>query len=249
MIDQAYISRSVSMFREGFLSRYGLTEYRNRKKPVVIFGMYRDRDYNVFARHKNKIVVVWRGGDGRGLNNRKVKILKSRNAKHYVISKFLSDDLLKWDIKHELLPISSTPLDIQNYPRGNKAYCYYGNEKKKEFYGYSIAMEVEKRTGVKVVFAGSKSHSKKKLMDIYKGCFLALRLTGHDGLPNTVMEMGLMGRKSIYNGGTPHSIPWTNIDDICESVLNEYKGRADPNQYISDDIRKYLDVGNDWLKI
>jgi hypothetical protein len=45
--------------------------------------------------------------------------------------------------------------------------------------------------------------------------------------------MGLMGRKSIYNGDLPHSIRWEGIDDICESILNEYNHR-----HIADSVSK-----------
>jgi hypothetical protein len=45
--------------------------------------------------------------------------------------------------------------------------------------------------------------------------------------------MGLMGRKSIYNGDLAHSIKWENIDDICESIMNEYN-----NRHLTDSVSK-----------
>jgi hypothetical protein len=68
---------------------------------------------------------------------------------------------------------------------------------------------------------------------VYSQCFLNLRLTPHDGCPNTNIEMGLMGRRSIYNGDLPASIPWTSVDDICQNIMLEYSLREFSNNQVS----------------
>ena len=83
----------------------------------------------------------------------------------------------------------------------------------------------------------------------YKSCFIGLRLTTHDGLPNTICELGLMGRRCIYNGQLPHSIPYSNADDIVESIEREFKSRNEDNTLIANDMYDYLNIGDDWLYV
>ena len=249
-VTQAHVGEGVLSFKDRFLTKFNLKGYHDKNAPLVIFGMYLiDDSFKVYQEHRGELVVVWCGSDGLKLNEKRANIVLSRYAIHYAMSKFLSDDLSKWGIPHDILPVCPTSVDIKLHPRGDKMYFYCGSEAKKEFYGYSIAKEVEKRTGIKIIFANHQSYSREKLMDVYKDCFLALRLTRHDGLPNTVVEMGLMGRRSIYNGGTPQSIPWENVDDICKNVMAEYESRHEPNEFISWDMKNYIDIGNKWLSV
>lgn len=249
-ITQGHVASGVLSFKDRFLTKFKLAEYHDKSAPLVIFGMHRLHDsFKVYQDHKGGMVVVWCGSDGLKLNKKRAEIVLSRYATHYVMSKFLSDDLSKWSIPHDILPVCPTPSNIECHPRGDKIYFYYGTEAKKDFYGYPIAKEVEKRTGLKVIFANNQSFPREKLMDVYKECFLALRLTRHDGLPNTVVEMGLMGRRSVYNGGTPQSIPWRNVEDICKNVMEEYENRHEPNDFISWDMKNYIDIGTKWLSV
>ena len=86
---------------------------------------------------------------------------------------------------------------------------------------------------IPIIRAGYDTFTKEELVDVYSQCFLNLRLTPHDGCPNTNIEMGLMGRRSIYNGDLPASIPWKSVDDICQSIMREYSTRHVDNMYIS----------------
>ena len=54
---------------------------------------------------------------------------------------------------------------------------------------------------------------------------MGLRLTNIDGLPNTVLEMGLMGRHCIHNGNTPNSLNYKSVEDIINHINNEYNNR------------------------
>ncbi len=49
-----------------------------------------------------------------------------------------------------------------------------------------------------------------------------------------------MGRKSIYNGSLPHSIKWTDVDSICQSILIEYENRNNDNKQVSKDFIKFI---------
>jgi len=107
---------------------------------------------------------------------------------------------------------------------------------------------VERRTGIEVVYAEYNTYTRAQLMDVYGGCFVGLRLTPRDGVSVTAVELGMMGRRVIFNGDTPSAIKWKGIDDICESVKKEYENRhIDDTEQVSKQVKDYLDIGEKWL--
>jgi hypothetical protein len=61
--------------------------------------------------------------------------------------------------------------------------------------------------------------------------------------------MGLMGRRSIFNGKIPHSIKWKGIEDICQSIMSEYETRHEDNIQIAKDIYNYISIGKTFLEV
>lgn len=251
MIKQGYVSRGVGFFAESFLSKYKLRPFFDKRKPLVMFGMYKDQDIEMLRTHRAPVVLVWCGSDAMRIGRRKkwFKILKRKDVIHYATSSWISKDLKTQDIKHKILPITPAKVDFDIFPRGDSIYFYCGSEGHKEFYGYSLVREVEKRIKPVIYYAFSNSFTKEQLEGVYRDCFLGLRLTPHDGVSVTAIELGLMGRKIIFNGDTPNSIKWQGVDDICESVMSEYEIRHEDNFNIRDVTQKYIDIGNKWLRI
>jgi len=243
---QIHYSGAVKALGKKFAKKYNLKPYTNARKPVVIFGLFGHKDYRVLRKHKSKCIVLFRGSDALKIGREEAEIIKRKNPVVYAIGGFISEDLKKWDIPHKILPLSPTVPNIPCQPRGDKIYCYIKRDGGVK-YNQKLAQEVSDRTGIDIIFTKFKQYSRSELMEVYKQCFIGLRLNEHDGLPNTVLELGLMGRRSIYNGGIPESIPWSGVEDICENVLLEYKNRHEPNESISKSIKNYLNVGNEWM--
>lgn len=245
-VTQAYTSANVRHFKKLWFAKYNFVPLLYKHKPSVIIGLYTTSDYKVYERHQAPMIVVWCGGDSRKLNQQKVDIIKSKDAKHIARGKYIHDNLSKWGIESIEMPLNPQTFDITYHKKGKYIYHYgvRGN-----FYGEHMLPEISKRTGLKIIKTNSHTYTREKLIEVYKQCFIALRLTKSDGLPNTVLEMGLMGRKSIYNGGLPYSIAWKGVDDICESILQEYANREEDYSYISQDYKDFLKVDNNWLEI
>jgi hypothetical protein len=247
-ITQASVSRGVWSFGPQFLSKYSLTDMTSERSPLVMFGMYTSDDYKLYTSHKARIVVVWCGSDSMKINSKRLRILKSKPLTiHYAMSSFISDDLKKLGIKHTILPITPISVDIDPQPRGEHIYCYGLNNPK--FYNIELAKEVAKRTGYPIILARHTTFTRPELMQAYKESFIGLRLTPHDGLPNTVIELGMMGRRNVYNGGIPYCIKWKGIDDICENVTKEYENRHQDNTHISTDIKNFINIPDSWLHL
>jgi len=245
---QCYVSKSLSGLN--FADKYGLTDYVDSLSPLVIFGMYRPEDLSVYLNHKSDVILVWQGCDAKDMDPFMVEALKSRQAKHYAISHWISGALTFHGIPHSMLPISATENKMSVVEPGDEIYFYYSDrsDSSAEYYGLELAQEVSKATGIDLIVACLDSMSKAQLMLAYAYSFINLRLTTWDGCPNTNLEIGLRGRPSVFNGMIPGSLAWNNFDDICAHVVSEYDNRAlSRAQKISESIHQYLQIGDQWL--
>ena len=251
-LQHARVSRGLTFFKDAFIENYNLMPCTRNNQPCVMFGMYRGDDYDFYLKHQAPILVVWCGSDSmlQRLTPMKIKILKSKPHKHIATHDFGSADLKKVGIPHQVVPITPAKLEYTHEPRGDNVYFYSSGpaDYRNRIYGRRFIDDIKKRIGsIKIIEADQHTYNRQELREVYKSCFLALRLTRHDGVPTTVLEMGIMGRKSVFNGSVPHCIHWKGAEDIAQTILKEYETREQDNKYISEDIRKYLDIGYSWL--
>lgn len=243
---QAYISESLNGL--DFKSKYGLSDYSDPLSPLVIFGMYREEDLKEFLSHIGPLTLVWQGMDAKELQWGDQ--IKGKECQHYAISSWIQKSLNDYGIVSTYAPISATQGKANNIPRGNSIYFYTSRLSKEsaEYYGEPLADEVQRRTGLNLIKATYDLYTKNQLRSIYQECFINLRLTSYDGCPNGNLEMGLLGRKSVFNGDIPGSIRWRNIDEICNAVKEEYYRRGEDNQHIADLTDIYINSTNNIFK-
>ncbi len=113
-----------------------------------------------------------------------------------------------------------TPLEQDRFKPTRKGPCVYVYGHSPTVYFSNLVQEQVQRAFPKMCFiyaSGShsgvkitppfKHYSREQLIaEIYPRCFLGLRLTMHDGGANGVQELGMMGIKSVWNGGSLASI-------------------------------------------
>ena len=245
-VNQCRVSKSVQTFKSEYLKKFNLIDAFDTHNPVLIIGMYDDNDYKAFQRFKGKIIVLWCGTDTLMINPVRLNILKSKIAIHVVKSRCQSIDLTKLNIPNKIVPVSWQSFSINPVPRGTKIYHYgIGSA-----YGEHLLPEIERRTGLEIIKTTHNTYKRDKLFEIYKECFIGLRLTKHDGLPNTVIELGMMGRRCIYNGDLPNAITWNNVNDVVNSILHEYENRSLPDLWnISNAVKEHIDINDNWLNV
>jgi hypothetical protein len=230
---QAHISESLEGLELGLIEKYELITYSDFAERVFFFGMYRQEDYDRLISCLGKVTVIWFGSDALNVSEDWIEELK--NADHIAVSKQVQATLKAKGIDSIYRPINAAiPSQFTNVQNGDNLFWYYGNAP--EFYGLDLVDEIEQRLSIPIVRVGYNALSKDALINVYKQCFLNLRLTPHDGCPNTNIEMGLMGRKSIYNGDLPCSIKWDSIDSICNTIETEYQNRKNDNTIISQEF-------------
>jgi len=245
-ITQAKIG--LKFFKDSFLKKFDLQGYCNWEEPTVFFGLY---NTNTIYQHKGMGVVVWTGSDAKRLIGKPklVKYLKkTKHIFHIAISNFIERDLKKVGLPYISLPVLPTEIQsIRPYPLGKCVYMYTSAENPK-MYGEHFVHEIKRELpNIKFIICNKNSYSRKQLIQVYKNCFIGLRLLSHDGLSNTVVELGLMGRRVIWNGNTPNAIGWRNIDDVIKKIKYEQQFIGKQNTKIAEQVKDYVDIGKSWL--
>lgn len=249
---QIKFSRSVKFFADRMMDKFDLQPYSDSTAPVVMYGLYKPEDYEFLSLHKPPVIVLWRGSDALILNQAKADVIsKKKNCKHYAVSKDVQRSLLKWRIESEVMPITSTPDSIKCEPRGEGVYCYIGNGSPNMVLKYKVNTlnRLNDMLPYEFYFVRFGQYSFDELKEIYKKCFVGIRLLEHDGMSNSILEMGLMGRRTISNSDLPHTIKWNKYSDIYKSINTQYMKREKDNSKISDDFRKVINIGDKWLEV
>lgn len=234
-----------------FFKKYSLKKYNNPNKPSIFFSLW---NYSSIKYHKSFALIIWRGSDILKMERVLKSIRKKKNIYHVAISSYISNDLKKYGIDHKFIPIVGVNNKyFKPTLMGNEIYTYIPNSNSLKYYpryGMNIIDKIRKKCKYKInIMKNCNQYTKEELVKIYNRCFCGLRMTKHDGLPNQVIEMGLMGRKSFYNGDIPGSIKWNKKDirDIVENIEKEANKIGTINLDYAEKIKKFVDIGEDWL--
>lgn len=218
-IRQGKVAHIGRFFKNGFLNRWGLTDYINTSEPCIFWGLTTDEEIEQLRRHKG------------------LKVLYLINAYCYKITDKLVgiDDLVIIDNpyidKPERFNIKNgVEFQYKDYSTfkpnilGDTIYCYIGNESAKERYGYYTALELQKLLKWEIIFGNHDDPNKLKFLSDYNRCFLNLNLEKSGGGGRTTMfELAYMGRKSIFN--TLHDYPclikYNDMDDLIRIIEEE----------------------------
>ena len=276
-VKQGRVSNSISYFQPMFLRTYKLTRYTNISKPCVFFGCYDDYDLAAISNHKNLKIIVWAGSDSdykKRFSARKSFLFmkRMRNIHHIAISKYIYDDLRENNIPAKQIAFCIN--NIHNFTpcRKGASIYFYTSISNCETYGCSIFNEVYNKLKFKynfIIAVCKKQLSNKKgnvllkypflrkakyynnISNIYKKCFVGLRLTKHDGNANTVQELGMCGIRCFFNGDDKlaNTIPWKNSCDIINKIENEAKQIGEIDFEMSNKVKDYLKPNFNWLNI
>ncbi len=250
MIRQGRISNSIGGFP--FLRQWGIGPYTDPNEPAVFVGCYNPpEDFRTIMDHKSLGVLIWGGTDSDMIAAEKLRKLKNKpNIKHIAQSGFIALDLVKAGISYERIPLTTVPKIMNPSPLGDSVYCYTplkANKPRYKYYGgHFLEKVVEMMPEQKFILTTPKQYSKERLFELYKKCFIGLRLTEHDGLPHTVVELGLRGRRCVFNDDVPGAIPWDNAKDIV-GIIKKEKRRNPGTGRVALNMHDYIDVSYDFL--
>ena len=262
LINQGYVSNSISFFKNNFMKQYNLTKYTNIYKPCIFYGCYNTTDVNKIRENRSLKIIVFGGSDTyykkRAFSKKMLQIIKNIPNTFFISqSKFISEDLNDFKIKHKFLPIAPT-VNLKSIPvkKGPNIYIYTSPQNEimygSNFY-YRLISELKDINFILACAKKSKSnkkikcYSKNELNKIYSSCFLGIRLTQHDGISATIQEMGLLGIKTINNGNSPSCVNYTNYDSIVRIIKEEQKKVGTIDVETSKKTYNFLNITDDWL--
>jgi len=256
-IKQCRVSNILTFFATRFMTKYGLVPYNDPNRPALFFGCYRygsgKSDIPIILKHRSLAVVVFGGTDSLQLSERPQlyrELWRRPNVRFVAISGYVARDLDKVGVPYKLLPMCpASPKDFHPVPLGPEVYAYSAHGRP-GFYGEPIIDRLIRKlpdTGFNVCYAEPPGNvPADKIAEVYNRCFIGLRLTPHDGLPNTVIELGMMGRRCIWNGGLPNAIPWSSEKDLIRIIIEEKAKVGNTNQKLSKKVKVYLEIGEEW---
>jgi|SRR5688572_6568859 len=189
------------------------------------------------------------------------EIRKLSKVIHIGTSPFIQKSLDGFGFAHLKTPVCVMNFDLYRpITKGDSIYIYTGVGGLESYYGFDMYDKVvEKYQDINFIFAccGAsyefikstnyqfkyelKYYEREELIKkVYPQCFLALRLTVHDGIANTVQELGLMGIKCVHNGNGPSSLNYKTFEDICRHIDNERKTIGTCDEELATEVRRHL---------
>ena len=223
-LKQIYISPDLGHL-DRICSIYNLVVGRNISNPILLFGLYNLRDYEVLTSHRSDVYIMWGGTDECILQPDIQKfIVSSPHVYHIAISKDIQSRLQKKGFSR----ITYVPLDLTNrkvfvpvQKKGDKIFIYNGyNKGQEQKYGKAIYEQVMDRLPQYEYILSNELGGipNEKMADVYRECFIGLRLTEHDGNANMVGELCAMKIPVIHNI-SDYGLKWKTVEDVISLIL------------------------------
>lgn len=216
---QLRTSKSIKFFDEMFRRKFNFCKYVSTEKPTMFFGIYRDDDINMIKNHKGKR-IIWFAGSDAMVSTTLLTLKELQNDENTVFvaeSSWIAKDLDCVGIKYERISLFLD--DIYNWKPvslGDSLFFYNANTSK---YGKEYLPIIKQNfPDINIVTNDVKTVSRDKMPEVYAQCFAGFRPIKHDGCSMSAVEMGLMGRYTIYNGDGPFSIKFNGVDDIISAI-------------------------------
>ena len=251
--EQAILGGSIKFFRKGFMDRWGFKDYHDTDKPAVFFGLDSPDMFEKFKKHKGYKIFL--PSTPNELNYR--QLIEAAPEKTIMIWSGDGAEKIKKEIN--FLKYSSDIVEIKDYSifkpntLGDKIYYYSGFKNGWSSWSQDIIKEIQKNVDFEL-FTTEHNYI-QDYHDItylknnyYDKAFLNLNILGKHGM-TTVIEMGLMGRKTItmrnkkrYNYNS--FIDCSNIEEIVKHINIESKK--------INTLQEKIDVhtlGNEWIDL
>jgi hypothetical protein len=277
MIKKLYCPWDLTFFGPKMKAKFNLEYYSpksDKKEPVVVFGCYGRGTKADIMNNQSLIVIVWSGSDSVRLHEDtdfvRHCIANKERIFHIAHSHWIQTDLKHWNL--EYIDRVVLPVDLSRFqfePQvGTKVY-HYGSHQRQWYYGTHLMKKLRTKwdkssrlPNVEITNAGG--YSQDELYEIYKDCFVGVRLTEHDNMALSCIELGLMGRKSIFNGNIPCAIPygqnyfsydpqtrkrWVYQDEsllgkVAELILSQDR---EPDKNLAEEMREFVYDDKKWL--
>jgi len=206
----------------------------------------------VIDNHKGAAIIIL-NNDPRNLESCLDKVRLRKDIYFISTSSLISNYLDRLKLSYIEFPFGLADRDnIKPIKKGNSIY-FYGQGPMENIYGYPVIKRIVENhfphlNIICTQYQGTVAHPpfkaylKSELEDVYKKCFIGVRLTQFDGLSSTVQDLGARGIKTIWNGGTPSALPYQSEEDIINHIRNEEKLIGQTDLLLSDKVKAFLNM-------
>ena len=243
-ITQAYISPSVADFP--FLRCLNLEPYHDVTSPAVFYGCYTMLDLMKVLNHRGAAVIRWCGQDAFDFRHWEM-VMHCRHVTPLTgvcdWINFLNTVSTCKKIKPEGLDMS-----VNATPKGENVYAYVPASFP-EYHGSDII----KQLSLDNLITGEGLCSQKEWYTgicngYYDPAFIGLMLSPFAGGGQSVIDMGLRGKKCITNViDLPNVIHWESLDDIRNAIDQEAKTIGETDSDLAQRVFDAIDKNYDWL--
>ena len=231
-ITQLQTSICLKHFEKRFMDFYNLKndyDITNMNINIVYFGVYSHVDINNIKKIKNKKYIIFGGTDvDLILSNPLLKkqFDEIENKTILFISPNIRDRLNYYGYSSIEFDFDITDRNIFKKQNvfGDSIYIYNGfSEGLTHLYGNGVYEQIIKRNpSFNYIFSNNLKLKNEEMPEIYKKCFICLRLTVSDGNANTSKEMECVGIPIIHNH-SKYGLKWNTIDDVENIIRSQYK--------------------------
>lgn len=251
MIKQAYLAPSVKDFP--FLERLNLQPYTDPEAPALFIGCYTIEDFNLIVSHKGKGMVLWVGQDS---------IACVTMGWHLWLKNFLhvtwlvnAEKILRQFLNVKLVNPMFIGGEFYSSPLGNKIFAYAPSSYP-DYHRIELINELALHYQGKYEFIiGDGTVSQAGWLNgvgdkVYDECFIGLCLSGFAGGGQTIIQMGLKGRRVVSNVlNCQNSYFWETLDDVKRAIDYEAGNIGHTNEILSKIVRIQVMKSPTWINL
>lgn len=258
---------TIGTFEKEFYRKFKLRKFdfyskEQREMPMVMFGYYIRDDQQTgillerILTHTGLLVIVWSGSDSMNLNKKMVAINYFKKNKHRIFhiahSHWIKSDLEAVGLDVIDRVVFPVTFEMFNFHPSHDGYIYHYHPRSKsryEVYGTDIVNELEKRKKIQFVKTCYGHLDRWQLAEMYQKCAFGIRLTDHDNMALSCVELGLMGRPSIFNGNIPGAIHYESKEEAVRILKEMYKNKPEPSKELAEEMREFVYDDMSWLNL
>mgnify|MGYP003627374869 CR=1 FL=1 len=250
LIKQLFIPQQFQHYKRQSLIDERLGPYNDPDKPAFFFSTRSIE--KIMTTHKGPAVLIV-NNDIRPVENNLEWVKNRKNLYFISTSKLMSTYLDGLGIKYIEFPFSIAKISNVNVKPKGKSIYVYGDGPNSNFYGYHIIKRLIKNNfpSLNIIYAkyGQSmppfiNYTREELDKVFDNVFLGIRLINFDGLSATVVDLGMRGIKTIWNGGTPSALSYSSERDIINHIKNEYKKVGTSDHLLSQTVFNFLNPLN-----
>jgi hypothetical protein len=204
-----YFSNKIQLYvKNEICKKYGLIE--KMEGPIIYFTVFNDEDCEKILNYNNLIFLIWMNIG----NSKKIKLIKKKNnIIHFASTKFLLKDLKNYKINANLFEINVDTPEIFKpvQKKGSKILLCESQKYHNEL--FKILPEYE------FLFSNKYDLNNPNIAEeLYRKCFIVLRLTDFDGFLPIINELKAMNIPIVHNY-SEYGLKWETIEDVKAHVI------------------------------